>query len=189
MANKNVADALNEFFDSAAAKRNWSKFEKKQLADGSTMYRTWCKNHPSWYEIGKKFIATLHEFSKSKIEADAFRCIMISDEGYSDEYSNDIGLLIFEDFYSSNIISYPESFESMDDISEIEKALQTSDYERSDEIMTELLTDTDISTYKTFEDIAGRYICGNSDFRKGIDVALTILLAYNLQEIANKVAN
>ena len=187
MANKNVADALDEFFESADAKKNWGKYEKKHLADGSTMYKTWAYNHPSWYEIGKKFFATMHEFSSSKIDDDAYRCIMISDEGSSNEYSNDIGQMIFEDFYYSKIINYPESFEATDDISEIEKALKTSTYEKSSEVMTVLLTDTDVSTYKTFEDLAGRYICGNSDFRKGIDVALTILLDYNMKEVANKI--
>lgn len=189
MANKNVAKALDEFFGSAAAKRNWSEYEKKQLSDGSTMYRTWCNNHPSWYEIGKQFLATLHEFSCSIIEDDAYRCIMISDEGYKDEYSNDIGQVIFEDFNASNDINYPESFETSDDISDIEKALEISDCEKSSEIMTGLLMDTDVSTYKSFEDLAGRYIGGSADFRKGIDAALTILLAYNMKEVANMVSN
>lgn len=189
MANKNVADALDEFFENADAKRNWSKYEKKQLADGSTMFRTWTNNHPSWYEIGKKFLATMHEFSSSKIDDDAYRCIMISDEGSSNEYSNDIGRMIFEDFNYSKIINYPESFEAADDISEIETALKASTYDKSSEVMAVLLTDSNVSTYKTFENLAGRYICGNSDLRKGIDVTLTLLLDYNMKEIANKIAN
>lgn len=188
MANKNVAEALDEFFESDDAKRNWSKYQKKQLSDGSTMYLTKINNHPSWYEIGKRFLAIFHEFEHSKETDDAYRCILVSDESNRDEYCNIIGLEIFEDFNSAYEINYPETFDE-DDISGIKKALEASDYDKSSVVMADLLMDTDVSTHKMFEDLAGRYLDGNSEFRKGIDAALTILLTFNMKEVAEKVAS
>ena len=58
----------------------------------------------------------------------------------------------------------------------------------SSEIMTDLLMDTNVSTYRMFEDLCNRYVdSGNADFQEGIDFALRVLTNYDLHQIAEMV--
>ena len=55
------------------------------------------------------------------------------------------------------------------------------------ELMSELLMDTNVTTYDMFEDLVVAYENGNEDFRKGMDKALETLLWYNMNDIVEKV--
>ncbi len=187
MANKNVAKALDEFFESAEAKANWSNYERRTLSDGSTMYRSEINNHPSWFKIGQKFLATLHEFQYSKDADDAYRCILVSESGVKDEHSNIPGQEIFDEFDTSNEINYPEDFETADSVVQIEQALRDSDKETSSDVIGSVTAEAD--TWEVFEDLSARYIGGDAKFREGMDAALTIITGYNMAEIAYIVSN
>ena len=191
MANNRAAKAIDAFFESEDAKKNWSEYERKELSDGSTMYRTWCNNHPSWYKIGKKFLEVIRGFEKSNYEPDALRCIMVSEEGFKEEISNTPGQLFFEDFESSNEINYPVSFEDSgtdDESIAADKAIMdialNCDREKSSEVMASLLMDDKVSSYEMFEDLASAYHLHGSEYRNGMDLALSILTGHKLVEIA-----
>lgn len=193
MAGKNAAKKIDAFFESEDAKKNWSEYERKELSDGSTMYRTWCNNHPSFYSIGKKFLEVIKSFEKSKYEPDALKCIMVSEEGNKDEYSNTPGQLFFEDFDSTNEINYPVSFEDNTDYDsvavndEIQNIAATCDMDISASKLAELLMDDENSTYKMFEELASAYDTGSAEFRKGMDSALSVVTGWNLLSIAKQI--
>ncbi len=193
MANKNVALALDKFFESEDAKTNWSRYERKKLSDGTTMYRTWCNNHPSFYSIGKKFLEVLKSFKESELGPDAFKCIMVSEEGSKEEISNVPGQLFYEDFDSANEINYPESFEDSTDYDsiavndEIQNIAAKCDMDTSASKLAELLMDDENSTYKMFEELASAYDSGSAEFRKGMDSALSVVTGWNLLSIAKQI--
>ena len=58
------------------------------------------------------------------------------------------------------------------------------DNDKVAEEMTAMLTDPDILTYDMFEDLVIAYTENNSDFRKGIDKALEILIWRNMENLA-----
>ena len=58
------------------------------------------------------------------------------------------------------------------------------DNDKVAEEMTAMLTDPDILTYDMFEDLVIAYTNGNTDFRKGIDKALEILIWRNMENLA-----
>ncbi len=188
MANKNVAEALDKFLESEDAKKNWSSYERKTLTDGSTMYRTWCNNYPSYYPIGKEFLKTIRKFVSSADIDDAFRCVMLSEEGSKEEILSALGDEIFEDFEVLREINYPEDFDTVEDVVQIEQTLRDSDADKNAKIMSDFLMDDQVKTYMMFEDLAAKYIGGSEEFRKGIDAALTTLLSYNMKEVAEKIA-
>lgn len=193
MAGKNAAKKIDAFFESEDAKKNWSKYERKELSDGSTMYRTWCNNHPSFYSIGKEFIKVLKNLQESKYGPDAFKCIMVPEEGNRDEYSNIPGRLFFENFDFTNEINYPESFEDNTDYDsaavndEIQNIAAKCDMDTSASKLAELLMDVENPTYKMFEELASAYDSGSVEFRKGMDRALSIVTGWNLLSIAKQI--
>lgn len=66
--------------------------------------------------------------------------------------------------------------------------LRSDTEEVSAEIMSELLMDDGISTWKTFENLVYEYV-NNKGSRIGIDYALEILTGRNLEQIAQIVIN
>lgn len=72
----------------------------------------------------------------------------------------------------------------MTDLEIIENALIDDDEETKAEEMAALLMDTDVSTYKMFDDLAILYINSSEEKREGIDRTLGILTGFNLAEIA-----
>ena len=186
MANKKVAEKVDAFIESDEAKKNWGRWDRKVLQDGSTMYRTWQNNHPSWYPVGKKFLELIKSFEESKYEPDAFRCIMISEEGYKEEHSNTPGQLFFEDFDSPYEIQYPETFEASDDVDMVKQALIDCDCDASAEVIADAIAQADVSM--SFEALATSYVEGDASFRKGMDNALFNLLGLNMAQIASKVS-
>ncbi len=189
MAGKEVARAIDAFFDTKEAKENWAYHEKKNLKDGSTMYRAEMQNHPSHFPVGRGFLKMLRGFEAFTGEEYAFRCIMISEEGFKDEVSNTIGQQYFEDFTSSNEINYPEEFSDDEPlyIKKIREKGETCDEEDASHKMMELLMDTDTKSVDMFERLCHRYVSENSDYQKGMDAALITLLGYNLSEIADMI--
>nr|WP_297765883.1 hypothetical protein [uncultured Butyrivibrio sp.] len=189
MAGKEVAKAIDAFFDTKEAKENWRYHEKKVLKDGTSMYRTEMRDHPSMFPVGRGFLDMLRGFESFGGDEYAFRCIMISEEGFKDEVSNTIGQQYFEDFTSSNEINYPDSFEEdePDYIKKIREKGEYCDEEEASHKMTELLMDTDTKSVDMFESLCHRFVSENSDFQKGMDAALIILLGYNLSEIADMI--
>ena len=77
--------------------------------------------------------------------------------------------------------------ENSDALDVINKAIESESVDASAEVMSELLMDSDWSTYKMFEGLAADYIYGNDDVRKGIDLACSALTGWNLDTIAKKV--
>ena len=193
MAGKNAAEKINAFFDNEDVKKNWSEVEKKILPDDTTMYRTWTNNHPSWYEVGKKFLEVIRNLADTENEDDAYRVIMVSEEGYTEEYSNTIGQEVFEDFTSSNEINYPQSFIDTTDYDadavdeEIQNIAAKCDMETSASKLAELLMDDGNSTYKMFEELASSYHEGNKDYRRGMDDALSVVVGWKLLSIAKQI--
>lgn len=72
----------------------------------------------------------------------------------------------------------------MTDLEIIESALLNDDEETKAEEMAALLMDTDVSTYKMFDDLAILYRNSSEEKREGIDRTLGILTGFNLAEIA-----
>lgn len=193
MAGKNAAEKIDAFFNSEDVKENWSEVERKDLSDGSTMYRTWNNNHPSFYPVGKQFLEVIRNLADTDDEDDAYRVLMVSEEGYSEELSNTAGAKIFEEFCSSRKIEYPESFEDNTDYDliavddEIQNIAAKCDMETSSSKLAEILMDDENSTYKMFEELACDYHNGNSEFRKGMDRALSIVTGWKLLSIAKQI--
>ena len=69
----------------------------------------------------------------------------------------------------------------------IRQAQECSDRDISAEVMSELLMDTDWSTWKMFEGLATDYLWGNADVRKGIDQACAALTGWELGTIAQMI--
>ena len=193
MAGKNAAKEISAFFDLGDVKDKWSEVERKTLSDGFTMYRTWINNHPSWYLVGKKFLEVIKNLADTDNEDDAYRVVMVSEEGYTEEYSNTIGQEVFEDFTSSNEINYPESFADSTDYDaeavneEIQNIAAKCDMDTSAEKLAELLMGDENSTRKMFEELASAYHDGSADFRKGMDRALSIVTGWDLLSIAKQI--
>ena len=61
------------------------------------------------------------------------------------------------------------------------------DCETTADVMAELLMDENWTTWKMFEGLAGDYLNGNSDVRKGIDLAVSALTGWNMTSIAKKI--
>ncbi len=72
------------------------------------------------------------------------------------------------------------------EVEKIKQALEISDRELSAEIMSELLMDDNFSTWKMFEELASIYI-DSPKLREGIDLTLSTLTGYNMEEISEKV--
>lgn len=70
---------------------------------------------------------------------------------------------------------------------EMRKLLHKVDNDKVAELITEMLTDTNVTTYDMFEDLVIAYDNGNASFREGMDKALETLLWYNMNDIAKKV--
>ena len=69
----------------------------------------------------------------------------------------------------------------------IQEVLETVDREITAEVMGELLTDGNWSTWKMFEGLASDYLDGSPDVRKGIDLACSALTGWNLSSIAEQI--
>ena len=191
MANKNVARALDDFIESE--KEDWSYWERKKLSDGSTMYKTEIRNHPTWFTAGKKFLARLNAFSYSKNKNDAFRCIIVNEEsGSKEEHSNIPGQEYFADFGTLKEINYPESFEAESDNDVINKLVdkrQKCDSQDVAERLFTLLNDDSTPSYAgVFEDWCYSYIHGTKEFREGLDSAIATLTGHKLSELADMIA-
>ncbi len=78
----------------------------------------------------------------------------------------------------------------MDEIKKIEelenKFLQTN-RDAAAEYMAEVLMDDDISTYKMYEDIASNYLYANDDYRKGVDMVLSVMLNQNFETLTESI--
>ena len=188
MANKNVAKALDDFIGSDIAKENWKYWERKELKDGSTMYKSDINNYPSHYEVGRKFLEVFESFKQSEEIDDAYKLVMSPQENGSSEMGNEIGQSIFEDFSYTNEINYPSEFttsEEDDALSRIRQAHDDCDEEKAASELSDILMDDKIGTYMSFESLAYRYLTENADFKKGMDAALSILLEMNMSELAD----
>ncbi len=108
MANENVAKAVDAFFSSDEAKKTWGKYDRVELDNGSVMYRTWCNNHPSRSTAGMMFLDTIRRFEGALSSKDAFKCILLSENGDCDEYSNAPGRASFDTIGHTSMITYPE---------------------------------------------------------------------------------
>ncbi len=75
----------------------------------------------------------------------------------------------------------------MIDIEKIKKANAECDSDNAAEVLAEMLMSEEVSTWKMFEYICGRYTSpqATDDFREGIDCALAIVTGYDLAEIAD----
>lgn len=73
------------------------------------------------------------------------------------------------------------------DTNEMEAMLYEVDNDKVADLMSDMLMDTNVTTYDMFEELVVAYHSGNEDFRKGMDKALETLLWYNMNDIANKV--
>lgn len=73
------------------------------------------------------------------------------------------------------------------DINEMEAMLYEVDNDKVANLMSDMLMDTDVTTYDMFEELVVAYRGGNEDFRKGMDKALETLLWYNMNDIVSKV--
>ena len=175
--------------------QNFDPEERKTLSDGSTIYKWQMKWQPTWYENERKFISTLAEFDDAfiellcdddDIEEYAYKLVAAGDEGGQDERGNEIGFESFDGLYHSNDVVFPKSDTGdSDDVIKIERAAEDPDI--SSEIMGELLTDPNWSTWKMFESLALDYRFGNADVRKGINLALSALTGFNMNSVAEKI--
>lgn len=91
------------------------------------------------------------------------------------------------DFGALDDVAVTEGVKAKSDI--VEKVLLANLVETSSTVMAELLMDTDITTYKMFEDLASAYLEANPAARAGIDKACSVLTGYSLPEIAEKIIN
>ena len=73
------------------------------------------------------------------------------------------------------------------DTNEMEAMLYEVDNDKVANLMSDMLMDTDVTTYDMFEELVVAYNGGNEDFRKGMDKALETLLWYNMNDIVSKV--
>ena len=71
-----------------------------------------------------------------------------------------------------------------DRVQTIDLALDITDREISSEVMVELLTDDNWSTWKMFEGMASDYLGGSEEVRKGIDLACSAITGWDLASIA-----
>ena len=70
---------------------------------------------------------------------------------------------------------------------DIKFVLENVDREDTADHMCDLLYDEGNSSWKMFEELAYSYMNGNDDFRKGMDVACSILTGWYLTTIAEQI--
>ena len=73
-------------------------------------------------------------------------------------------------------------------MNKVEHVLESKKITRDDtaEYMAELLMDTDVSTWKMFEELAIDYLNGTEEFRKGMDAATATLTGWYIPTIAEQ---
>lgn len=68
----------------------------------------------------------------------------------------------------------------------INKTISEVSREKSAEILAEILMSDEISTYKMFEELAEKFLEGNEDCKKGINLACAVITGYDLFELSEK---
>ena len=117
-------------------------------------------------------------------------------DGFTDGdcYESDISKMSPEEL-KADLIAYADQIYSRyglgtkgpEPVCVIRKAYEKSNREKSAEILAEMLMDTEWSTWDMFESLAGDYLSGSEDFRKGIDDALMVVTGWKLSTIAGKI--
>lgn len=77
--------------------------------------------------------------------------------------------------------------ENMSDMEVVDYTYLHATKTETSEVLAELLLDTNITAYKSFENMAVRYLSESDDFRKGMDYVLAQLTERNLREIAEDI--
>ncbi len=77
--------------------------------------------------------------------------------------------------------------ENMSDKEVVDYTYLNATKNETSEYLAELLLNTNITVYKSFENMASRYLSESDDFRKGMDYALAQLTERNLREIAEDI--
>ena len=189
---KNVSKKVNEFIESKDAKENFKIDSKKELRDGTTIYRWYAVWAPWNYKVEKTLIDLLTTFKYSDNEDDAFKLIAVGDDGGHDSMSNDLGFDLFEDLGETSGVMFPESFDNESDNDMINKLVdkrQACDSEDVARNLFALLNDDNSPSYAgVFEDWCYSYIHGTKEFREGLDSAIATLTGHKLSELADKIA-
>ena len=112
---KNVSKKVNEFIESKDAKENFKIDSKKELRDGTTIYRWYAVWAPWNYKVEKTLIDLLTTFKGSDNEDDAFKLIAVGDDGGHDSMCNDLGidsyvLYLREKLLANSITAYISEF-------------------------------------------------------------------------------
>jgi len=91
--------------------------------------------------------------------------------------------------YPSNYVKADTSY-NMDDTSGIRLVCddkKTYPRQLTAKVMTDLLTNSDVTTYKMFEELGRRYLAADAQMRKGMDYACIILTYKSVPEIASEI--
>lgn len=111
----------------------------------------------------------------------------VADMLFKTAYHKDVSYEMYRDNPEVNAFNRYGNEQYMSDAELVEKALDVSDREETGSYMAEILMDSNVSTYKMFEELASMYLNGNEDVRKGIDMAVSALTERSMRKLSETV--
>lgn len=126
-AGKIVANAIDAFIASEHKGdnpgENFDPCTRKEISDGSIVYRWQMKWDPYWFEDEGRFVEVLDKFSDANLPDEdeiealgleyddyAYKLVAVGDEGGQDELCNEIGADIFDGLYNACEVTFPDEF-------------------------------------------------------------------------------